>query len=421
MTDQTPVPASGLDALVRRIVHETEVDDIHTHLYDPAFGSLLLWGIDDLLVYHYLVAEAFRHMDVSYETFWRLHKREQADLIWEHLFLENSPISESCRGVLTVLNLLGLDVKPRDLPSLRSWFAEQNPGDYVTRCLSVARVKSVCMTNSPFDGEERAVWEQNLPRDPRFKSGLRIDPLVLAWPSAGRELAGWGYGVQSLELNDRTLSEVRRFLAHWTRRFQAAYVMVSLPPEFCYPCGDHATQVLEGAVLPHCKEFGIPFAVMPGVRRGVNPALRLAGDGVGACNLDFLRNLCSGWPDVRFLVTALPRENQHELVVLARKFRNLHVFGCWWFTNIPCLIDEMTRLRIELLGTSFTFQHSDARVLDQVIYKWEHSRAVLSRVLVEKYRDLLAAGWELTEPEIRRDVASLSGGSFSKFCSKLSR
>jgi hypothetical protein len=30
----------------------------------------------------------------------------------------------------------------------------------------------------------------------------------------------------------------------------------------------------------------------------------------------------------------LSRENQHELCVVARKFRNVHIFGCWWFTNI---------------------------------------------------------------------------------------
>ena len=48
-------------AQVEEIVASTPVYDIHTHLYDPAFGDLLLWGIDDLLVYHYLVAESFRY------------------------------------------------------------------------------------------------------------------------------------------------------------------------------------------------------------------------------------------------------------------------------------------------------------------------------------------------------------------------
>src|SRR6185369_14774285 len=91
---------------VERIVARTPVSDIHTHLYDPAFGELLLWGIDDLLTYHYLVAEAFRYFDMPFDKFWALPKSRQAELIWNALFIQNSPISESCRGVLTTLNAL---------------------------------------------------------------------------------------------------------------------------------------------------------------------------------------------------------------------------------------------------------------------------------------------------------------------------
>jgi hypothetical protein len=72
-------------AQVEQIVMSTPVSDIHTHLYEPAFGELLLWGIDDLLVYHYLVAEAFRVHELPYEKFWALSKTEQADLIWQSL------------------------------------------------------------------------------------------------------------------------------------------------------------------------------------------------------------------------------------------------------------------------------------------------------------------------------------------------
>ena len=50
---------------VEQIVMSTPVVDIHTHLYDPAFEGLLLWGIDELLVYHYLVAEAFRYLELA--------------------------------------------------------------------------------------------------------------------------------------------------------------------------------------------------------------------------------------------------------------------------------------------------------------------------------------------------------------------
>ncbi len=68
-----------------------------------------------------------------------------------------------------------------------------------------------------------------------------------------------------------------------------------------------------------------------GAVRGANPAVRLAGDAVEVADLSFLRALCARHRDVKFLVTVLSKENQHELCVLARKFGNLHVYGCWWF------------------------------------------------------------------------------------------
>src|SRR5947209_12728742 len=145
---------------VEKIVANTPVFDIHTHLYDPSLKELLLWGIDELLVYHYLVAEAFRYLDAPYEAFWSLPKTAQADLIWDALFIQHSPVSEACRGVLTTLHLLGLDVRKRDLPALRKWFANQRVEDHLTRCLELAGVRKVYMTNSPFDDLERPVWEK---------------------------------------------------------------------------------------------------------------------------------------------------------------------------------------------------------------------------------------------------------------------
>ena len=71
---------------------------------------------------------------------------------------------------------------------------------------------------------------------------------------------------------------------------------------------------------------------------------------------------------------------------------------------------------MELLGTSFTAQHSDARVLDQVIYKWDHSRQIMTDVLTDKYTDLTQTGWSLTDQAIQRDVNNLLGASFEAFC-----
>ena len=87
-----PFTHHHLDEAVERIVARTPIYDIHTHLYAPAFGDLLLWGIDDLLVYHYLVAEGFRHWEMPYEKFWSLDKSTQAELIWTTLFVQSSPL-----------------------------------------------------------------------------------------------------------------------------------------------------------------------------------------------------------------------------------------------------------------------------------------------------------------------------------------
>lgn len=414
----SPKLRAAVAAQVEKAVLTTPVYDIHTHLYDPAFGELLLWGVDDLLVYHYLVAEGFRQFDLSYDKFWAMSKTQQADAIWQALFIEHSPISEACRGVLTTLNRLGLDVKKRDLPALRKWFAKWKVADYTTHVMDRAGVSRICMTNSPFDDVERVVWERGFRRDERFTAALRIDPLLLSWhDTAAPRLRDWGYDVAP-ELSERTISEVRRFLADWTRRIDAQYLMVSLPPDFTYPGDNVCARLMETAVLPHCREFGVPFAMMPGVKRAVNPLLKLAGDGVGHCDTNTYESLIAAHPDNQFLLTALARENQYSLCVAARKFRNLHLFGCWWFTNIPYLIEEMTRMRLELIGLSVTPQHSDARVLDQILYKWEHSRRIIARVLVDKYADLAATGWEPTRAEIQRDVQDLFGGAFEKFCGR---
>ena len=109
--------------------------------------------------------------------------------------------------------------------------------------------------------------------------------------------------------------------------------------------------------------------------------------------------------------------HQNELAVASLKFPNLKIFGCWWFMNNPGFIEEITRMRLELLGTGFIPQHSDCRVVDQLLYKWDHSRAVISRVLAEKYGLLLDAGYKLTEERIKNDVELLLAGNVEKWIS----
>lgn len=408
------VMKQDLRSIVDKAVKEVRVTDIHTHLYSADFGGLLFWGMDKLLTYHYLIAETFRFTDMALEDFWKISEKEQADLIWKTLFLENSPYSEACRGVLTVLQKLGLNPHSRDLDSYRSYFNNKTVEEFIEIAFETAGIQHVVMTNDPFDDLERRAWERGISRDERFLASLRVDILLNSWDTAWPALQSWGYHVEE-ELNETTLSEVRRFLREWVDRIKAVYMAVSLPQNFRFPEESKRSKLIEHCVLPVCRNNNIPTALMIGVKRQVNPSLKLAGDAVGKADIGSVNYLCANYPHNKFMVTMLSRENQHELCISARKFRNLLVFGCWWFLNNPSLIDEITRMRIELLGSSFIPQHSDARVLDQLIYKWTHSRQIIADVLYDKYSDLMATGWTLTQEEIRRDIEKLFGGTFWEF------
>lgn len=399
---------------VDEVVALTPVVDMHTHLFAPQFGEMNLWGVDELLTYHYLVAELFRFARVTPEEFWGWTKARQADLIWETLFVRHTPLSEAARGVVAVLSALGLDPRASDLEEARKFFRAQRAGDYLDRVLEISRVSRVVMTNDPFDENEVSRWEDGVEIDPRFQASLRIDPLLLGWDGAAQKIAAQGFKVDA-RLGGDTFGEARRFLDRWVERIRPLYMAVSLPDDFNFPEDSVCSRMLREVVLPVCREHGLSFAMMIGVRRGVNPLLRGAGDGLGRSDAGAVERLCAAYPDNRFLVTMLSRENQHELCVIARKFSNLMPFGCWWFLNNPSIIAEITTERVELLGTSFIPQHSDARVLDQLIYKWAHSRRVIADVLYHAYDALARDGRPVTRGEIERDAARLFSGNFNEW------
>jgi hypothetical protein len=418
MTDHNDNHAGSLitDALeltrqVEIVVERTPVIDIHTHLYAPQFGEMNLLGIDELLTYHYLAAETLRLSRFDPARFWQLNKTKQADLVWQTLFVENTPLSEAARGVVSVLKAFGLNTRACDLAEARSFFREQQVEAHLGRVLDLACVSDVVMTNDPFDLEEVTIWERGLELDQRFHAALRMDRILNDWEKTSKRLAAQGYDVQA-DLSGKTLAEVRRFLDKWIARMKPVYMAVSLPDDYRYPAMDARARLIRDVVLPTSREHNLAFALMIGVRRGVNPALRLAGDGLGRADMSAVQNICAENPDVRFLVTMLSRENQHELCVLSRKFSNLMPFGCWWFLNNPSIVSEITRQRIELLGPSFIPQHSDARVLDQLIYKWGHSRQTIAEALAESYGRLLSDGRAVTHAEIERDVAKMFSGNF---------
>ena len=153
--------------------------DLHTHLLPPSHGALCSWGIDEILTYHYLIAEYFitAPAEVTPEQFYDMSKQAQADVIWNALFIERTPISEACRGVITMLVAFDLstEVANRDLEGIRRFYRRyRDKGlagteEFCKMVYEVAGVNYSVMTNIPFDANEAAHWRPK--RKVRYQRG----------------------------------------------------------------------------------------------------------------------------------------------------------------------------------------------------------------------------------------------------------
>lgn len=402
----------SIESVLNKALAQQPIVDVHTHLFPTQMDPLALSGPDELLTYHYLKAEASRQLppSISVKQFNQMSKSNQADVIWKTLFVgDSSPISEAQIGIVTVMAGLGLDPRADTLSEFRTFYADLGQEAYTNLIFQKSGVARVFMTNDPLDDLERPFWIKGFDRDPRFRAVLRLDSALMEWPTPVKKLNNLGYGVEN-DLSLKTTSELRRYLNDWCDRIDAQYMAISLPPDFTYPNESPISKLMHEVVYPTARDRAIPSAMMVGVRRQVNPILGDGGDSLGNWDTTSLENIARNWPDVNFLLTILSRENQHELCVAARKFPNILPFGCWWFLNNPSIIKEITYERLELLGTTFIPQHSDARILDQLLYKWTHSLKVIAPVLCSKYESLRNTGWPLTESDVRKDVARMFGG-----------
>ncbi|CAI5718977.1 unnamed protein product [Hyaloperonospora brassicae] len=289
--------------------------------------------------------------------------REQAGLDWQHLFVDRSPVSEACRGVLTTLHLLGLDhvVARRDLSAIQKWFKQKDAEEYVDTVFRLAGFKYAVMTNIPFEPEEARHWLVNPATTTPppawsckyFRSALRVDQILLGdWASISPTL-------DVFKLS-HTLAGVRLLLEKWVDIIKPEYFMASVPISFEYldenasasagtnELPDGAEMLLQ-VLLPLAEKKKLPIALKFDSVRPINARYGVAGDGVKPSNVDLLIKLYRNFPKVKFLAAFVSRVNQHEVTVATNKFRNLHLYGCRWYCNNPSIIEELTRMRIEIL------------------------------------------------------------------------
>eukprot|EP00977_Amphora_coffeiformis_P021945 scaffold10087_cov166-Amphora_coffeaeformis.AAC.6 len=348
LMSQSSLSLEDLPAVVASEVAGVSVVDLHTHLLPPTHGPLCLWGIDELLTYHYLVAEYFitAPPDLTPAAFYAKTKQEQADLIWQALFIDRSPVSEACRGVVTTLVSLGLqsEVRARNLIAIRAFYASyrdmgaDGAESFSSMVFTKAGVRYNIMTNIPFSSTESQYWRPKpAAYSSHYRSALRVDPLLAGDRSTVESaLKAAGYEV--------TLEGARQYLRDWCDIMKPEYLMASTPHDFTLPQGSLAYAQTSGSVnteamkepgafakaqmandgcntssddtpslinensdflsevlMKVCEERDLPLALKIGAHRGVNPELKAAGDGMIFADAAVLSRLCTKYPRVRFL------------------------------------------------------------------------------------------------------------------------
>jgi hypothetical protein len=384
------------------LINSTPIFDLHTHLFPPTHKGYFLLGFKNLLNYHYLIAELLTATNIDASTFYSHNDDQKASLVWNELFVKRTPVSEACAGVLTILKELNIEINNKSFSLVCDEYDQKIHSD--KNILELSNVSSLVMTNNPFDLDEWSLFNDNDWNKKIYFASLRLDDLILDYEESLKKAKDQTAG--SAE------NDVIVYLEECYLQSNPVYAAVSLNT-------DTFNILLENStwknILNWLQNKNLPLSLMLGVKRAVNKEFGLAGDGIGDINLKELSNLCNSFPKNKFLVTCLSLNDQHELTVLARKHPNLKIFGFWWFMNQPSIIKQILKMRIDMLGFSFVPQHSDARVSDQLIYKWSHFKKILFPILLEYYQDLIDKNFPISETIIQRDINNLFSGNAKNF------
>lgn len=377
---------------ILKIVNEVKIIDIHTHLFPWNHKKYFLSGLNELLNYHYLTAEFLSSSGTDPKKFFKFSKSKRAELVWNYLFVNRTPISEASKGVIKIMNFFKIKnyEKKKYLDVVKIYDSIKYEKQIILKKLNITKV---VMTNNPFDKNEWSLFKKNNWDKNIFNSSIRLDDLF------------------EKKLKYKS-DELKKFINNKIKIAKPLYFAISVN-------GKNINTVfnsiyMKKIIFPILKKKKIPLMVLIGVKRGVNLEYKDGGDGIGDENCDVLEEIVKKNQNINFLVTHLSDLSQYKLIVLSRKFSNLKLFGFWWYLNQKEKIKEILNQKINLLGFNFIAQHSDARVYEQLIYKWINFKEVLAEVLFEKYNSLNNDGYKISKQQIKKDLNKILNPNLNK-------
>jgi glucuronate isomerase len=253
--------------------------------------------------------------------------------------------------------------------------------DWEEQVLRRSNVEQVFLTNNfdddldGFDGR-------------RYVPCLRTDDVVfhLKQPDVRQRLAK----ATGVEVGDR--AGLRRAVRALFERFLAKGARacaVSLPPDFTpRPTDDLSPEGIFWLLAEHCREFGLPFDLMFGVNRRVYRDGVYQGQDLFDCRTSLIQyqELFNAFPGVPFCVSVLTSGQNQELASYSWIFPNVITFGHWWYSNIPCHVENDLRARLQAVPkTKQLGYYSDAYKLEFILPKYTMYRRILAKVLADEF------------------------------------
>jgi glucuronate isomerase len=385
-------------------IRQIRLIDPHTHIVptSPASTSLV-----DLFGYHYFT-ELAHSAGLSKERIQQARGADLVELLLTNLEGVTNTVQYSWLVEIaqTFLGEAGSVIDPRQARDLfeRSTKFMAQP-DWGAMVFEQTNLDALFLTNDfddPLEGFDTR----------RFIPCLRTDELVFKLHEP-RVQERWGSatGVEPTRWDDGLARLFQRFVEKGARA-----CAISLPPDFSpirpdrgaavraidavlrgdadEESGRTASHAIFFSIADRCEEFGLPFDLMIGVRRGVYEQGVYQGQDLfdQRTSLDQFRRLFNDKPRVVFPVSVLTHGQNQELASFAWIFPNVVTSGHWWYANVPTYIEADTRARLEAVpATKQIGYYSDAYKLEFILPKFNMYRRCLARVLAQDF--VMARKW----------------------------
>ena len=361
----TTITPNTIDHVVKSLVHRVPCVDLALHTTVSA-------GVDGLLTSPDLINELRRAGGTVHDT----DAEKNANQVWKTLFVHQTPLSESCRRVLTLLNKLGFrdHIHTRNLAAIRKSVRSMPEGAWRAHVLKMVNLQRGVRAVDVKDFELEAAPEAASTKERDSFFGAAVGSTEHSYPQD-------------------VGAAVRRCAQHLAQAGQRLHhVRFHAAPPLAEDTEDEGVTTALAAAARAAAEHGVPLWVVLDARHAAVPPALLE------CRPHVRTPLWFSWPGARseWIHTVLRAYPRAVAINIDTHSTESYAF---------------TRAALECWGSNFVaYASPQLRVLEHVASGWYHARAMLARTLAERYRCLLYAGWSLASSEIVDDIAHILGG-----------